>query len=406
MTSTLTTTQKEKQVRVQRHSARMSLWNQLAKSILVLSCITLIAFDIAARIFFHPDRYSSTNRSWISWIVKDFRHNKVPADFALFGSSLVLAGQNGADALFTNTGFDATTHHEPQYLDHLLKAKTSMPVHSFSFAIGGQMASDVFAIASTLFSKNNQPNVVLWGIAPRDFLDATFGYPSDTETVRYMNKIADAEVLGESKPFWQRVEHLLGQLSYIYAKRQDFIYAQQEFYKSILSAIGPMSDMEHIRAPAKLLKIAMITLPEDVAPGQHMVQPHEIIREIYTDNSVEYRQRYNPFKLRTLKQQMGYLEKFLLFARSRGIRVCLVNMPLTEDNMKLMPLSSYDLYLASVGNLASKYNATFWDFNKKGMFSKSEFFDPVHLSGTGGMKLFRLIADKCEHESICSLRSP
>jgi hypothetical protein len=396
MTGTITTqiVGAAKAAREHPPQRRVGVWKQLSRSFVVLSILMLVACDLAARAFFHPDRYSSINRSWTWWTVKGFRQNQAPVDVAVFGSSLMLAALNGSDALFTNTTFDAIDHHQAEYFNHLLRAKLGRPIRSFSFAIGGQMASDVFAMATTLFQSHNQPSVILWGIAPRDFLDATFKHPNYTETVRYINKIANVNVLGERKSFWETVEDFLGQVIYLYGKRHDVVIVQQQLCQAFLKRLALLPKSDRIQAPFELIKIAMVTLPEDVVPGEFVVKPHEPNREIYTDNSKEYIQRYNPFAPKTLKQQLAYLEKFLNFARSRGIKVCLVNMPLTEDNMNLLPKGAYSAYLCGVERTAAKYGATVLDVNKKGVFNKSEFFDPVHVTALGGMKLFRLIANQ------------
>ena len=112
------------------------------------------------------------------------------------------------------------------------------------------------------------------------------------------------------------------------------------------------------------------------------------------DNSEEYRTRYNPFKLKTFIEQASYLEKFLSLNRELGTKVVLVNMPLTPDNMHLMPAGLYNSYLAKIRSLANKYQAEVLDFNSGTFFSRKEFCDTAHLNGLGGEKLAQLVCNR------------
>jgi len=116
------------------------------------------------------------------------------------------------------------------------------------------------------------------------------------------------------------------------------------------------------------------------------------------DNTHEYYLRYNPFKPKTFNNQVSYFEKFLQKQQKLRVKVVLVNIPLTEKNMKLLPPSSYAKYILAMNSLATKYGATIVDLNRDPNFSTSDFFDTAHLNGFGSEKLFQVLSTHKEIE--------
>jgi hypothetical protein len=319
---------------------------------------------------------------------------------AIFGSSLMLAALNDGDSTYVNRPFDAVMHHRAFYLEHLLEDKLEKPVSTASLAIGGQMASDVYALTTTLFTRNPKPSSIMWGIAPRDFLDSTFTNPDSSETVRYMDKVAGStDVLSTKRRIlWDRVQNFADGSFYLYGKRNDLVASALPFTKAVVQTARPDVNTDTVRTPSALLAYAMKNLPEDNGVDQWRVTPYSPSK-VFSDNTAEYLMRYHPFKPKVLETQLAYFEKFLAFAKQQGISVTLVNMPLTGDNLKLLPPGSYDAYLSGVQAVATKYGAQLLDFNKNGLFPRSEFADTVHLNGLGGKHFFELVSQQMSTKS-------
>jgi hypothetical protein len=286
-------------------------------------------------------------------------------------------------------------HHRAFYLEHLLDKKLDQPVQTTSLAIGGQMASDVYALATTLFTRNPKPKAIVWGIAPRDFLDSSFTNPDSSETVRYMNKVSGStDVLSTKRRIlWDRVQNVADSSFYLYGKRADLVAATLPFAKSALKNVTPNADLDTVHTPSPLLEYAMKNLPEDNGVDQWRVTPYSPSK-VFADNTAEYMMRYHPFKPKVLETQLSYFEKFLAFSKEHGMAVTLVNMPLTAENLKLLPPGSYDTYLTSVKSLATKYGAQVLDYNIDNLFARSEFADTVHLNGLGGKHFFELVSQQ------------
>jgi hypothetical protein len=157
-----------------------------------------------------------------------------------------------------------------------------------------------------------------------------------------------------------------------------------------LSLVRP-ADIGTVKTPQELLRIARRDLPEDNGLRQWMVKPQTQPISQFEDNSKEYTARYNPFKAKLFDMQLGYLDKFLALAKQLGIKVLLVNMPLTQDNLSLIPAGKYQLYLDSVRKAATANGAAFIDYNDGQTFTHEYFNDMVHLNGYGSRRFFQMV---------------
>ena len=376
----------------------------------VLGGILLFAlFDLSLRLLYHPNMFESPYRSWIATAVIDYPMGLPKPKVVIFGSSLVVATVNDGDAATLGEEIDGTTHHRSITLERALAADAKSPDTrqlTHSFAIGGQMASDAYAILRTLYNgqdaivKNRflPPQTIVWGIAPRDFLDATFTDPYSSTTVAYLDKLKyNHDSLGtRGFSFWRKMEETADRMSCTYEQRDHFVVLQKQAMFGILGALGIINskDLGTVKTPQELLHIARRELPEDNGVRQWMVKPQTEATTQFEDNSKEYTARYNPFKQKLFDSQLSYFEKFLELANERHIRVLLVNMPLTQDNLKLIPAGKYQTYLDAVKKAAAAHDAAFVDYNDGKTFSREFFNDPVHLNGYGSQRFFRLVADE------------
>lgn len=344
------------------------------------------------------DHYASPNRSMVWWTVDDFRRQKTNPDIVLIGSSLLMHALHGGDAEYLKLPQNEVYHHKAEMLEDLIQKKTGVKVNSFAFALAGQMASDAYVLSSTLFQGEHKPKVIVYGIAPRDFMDNTLGSPASTEIFRFMSKLGGTkDVAWQARgSLWEKVEYSAESASSLYDHRNYFVYLQQHYAKGLLRLIG-YKPTEEVHTPFALRRLALLELPEDIGSNERIALPN--LEAHYTDNSDEYRKRYQPLKMKDFNMQLGYFEKFLSFCDQQGISVMLVNMPLTQDNINLMPPGAYDLYKKSVGDLAAKYHTQFVDLQDTKTFDKSLYCDTAHMTGKGGLKFFNALADKLTNGS-------
>lgn len=381
----------------------------LIQSCFIAALVLFFITDLFVRFEFHPDPYSLPERSFVWWAVNDYRQLAKAPDIVFFGSSLMLTVVNGADATRYKTMIDTALHHKSDYLQELLSSKLKQPVSTFCFAIGGQMASDVYAIASNFITHNFKPHTVLWGIAPRDFLDSAFPGAASSDTAHYMNKIASKGlIVDERKSFSIILDQFLCQLSSIYSQRQDFVSILKNKLRKLQNekSIAWLADNNKASSPSPTGRAVMVRElmnPHDgnmgdIAIGEWLINPTLQPSTELKDNTHEYQLRYHPFKPKTFFSQIAYFDHFLQMQKKLGVKVILVNMPLSKENMSLLPKSSYKQYLATVKSLAKIYGVSFLDYNQDPRFGSGDFFDTAHLNGIGSKKLVEFISNEKDIE--------
>jgi hypothetical protein len=380
----------------------------IAGSYICLAFVGLVALDFGSRLTYDAwslDKYNSPNRSWIWWAARQFRQEAKRPDVVLLGSSLMMAALHGGDATYLNSAQNVALHHKANYLENLLSDRLHQPVNTFAFAIGGQMVSDAYAISSTMLRGEKKPDTIVYGVAPRDFMDNMLASPASTETFHYMNRLGGLaqEALPARTTFWEKVEYGCEKISFLYDHRQDFVYLQNKYDRSILASVLHMKDLDYVHTPFALRKIAMAQLPEDTGPNEIMILPYDRKRDKYEDNTPEYRSRYRSFNKKKFEIQISFLDKLGNYCDEQGINLVLVNMPLTRDNVTLMPPGLYDKYLSALRHASTKYGARVVDLNQPEVFEKQCFADSVHLNGHGGKIFFEQLADRLATDSMLAV---
>lgn len=377
---------------------KQNILKAIASSYVVWALVAFISLDVLARVVL-PDhgeqRLVAPNRSWVWWAVRDYQKLSQAPDIVLMGSSLMMTALYGADATYFQKPRNVALHHRSDLLEKLLEEKTGEKVNTAAFAIGGQMASDAYALSSTLFSGPKKPGVIIYGIAPRDFMDNTLASPASTETFKYMERVGDLSGAryDSRSSIWEWADFAVNSASAICNHRPEILFAYNEWWKSCLKRSALFNDLEAVHTPFALRKIALLELPEDQGPNDLEIVPYDVSSSQYIDNSQEYRMRYASFRKKNFDQQMRFLERMLDHCRKEQIKVILVNMPLTVENLGLMPSGLYDAYLDHVRHLATKYGASVLNMNKPSVFPKTYFADSVHMNGRGGVKFFQELAN-------------
>ncbi len=380
----------------------------LPRSAALVAAAVFLLLDLGCRLAYpgwHPDRFTSPNRSWAWWAVQDLRRQGRTPDLVIMGSSLMLSVVNDGDATYLQRPEDAVYHHRSRYLEDLLRKNYQADVRTFSLAIGGQMASDAYALVSTLFAGGGRPKVIVYGIAPRDFIDSMCSDPASTETFRFMARAGNPELSAAlaRRTLWGRADAALRAACFMYDKRIDLVACEQQAARAVCGLLAARAadtgkTLEALRFTSKL------AAGEEAAPGEFISRPYKAATFKYTDNLAEYRLRYSVFNARMYATEIAYLEKLLKYGRDAGINVVLVNMPLTRENMEIMPPGIYHRYLADVSGAARACGACFEDLNQPGLFSHDDFADSVHVNGRGAERLLDILCAKLAERSQVAFR--
>jgi hypothetical protein len=332
--------------------------------------------------------------TWTACAIEDFLSNeqgRPQIDFV--GSSLVLAPLGGVDADYTNKPVDAPHHHRSLYFENAFKKQTGESYKTFNFALPGEMPSDAYLMTKFLMKGEKRPDVIVYGVGPRDFLDNLLPSPSATDPYLWLSRFGDVnDHIALISPDWQdRLNYEMGRLIYPYGQKMDLTNSFSRAVTAMLNKVVPATD------GGSPLSVRRTVLPEyrnfEVGKNECMFTPTtDANRPSFADNIDEYRKRYKKLKWDTYLTQMRFMTDILNIAKERKTHMVIVAMPITEINRGLLNPLAWDVYKKSIKVIALAKGATFIDMESSGKFQTKDFSDTVHLHSGGGAKLLDLLS--------------
>lgn len=342
------------------------------------------------------DPYKFNYKGWAWWTFNELRHTKKIANVALLGSSTMVSAVAGCDANYLNTGLDLTNHHRSVYLDHQLQDRFKGEYESFSLAAPGQMPSDAYISLKGMVASASRPDIVIYGVAPRDFVDSTLSAPGDTDAFKYVTRIVNIDDVAQRvfrSPFG-KLEWLIQRTVYLYGYGLDIRLQMEEWTNAFLNNVLPRPWTKTPFTWWDRQKLLPNYLPAEIHPEAVMAGPidRKTAEAKFNDNTLEYLHRYNHPDPHTYKTQMYFLAKIAEFCRKERMELVIVNMPIMLDNIRLLKPGGYMSYLQSLREFGCNYSVAVYDLNDFGRFSRSDFHDSVHLNAFGGQKFLDDVA--------------
>lgn len=336
--------------------------------------------------------------TWEWWRTRSFlKHEKSP-DIILLGSSLMMIPVSVLDADYLNKDLDAVYHDHSVYLENALSSGSSAP-SCFNFAIPGGMISDDYMISRALLRDKHRPKVIVLGLTLRDFIESHVTCAAVTPSFKYFKHFFDIDDIAElSMPeIWQRLDYWQSKFVFMVGERLDLQVAFAQKLQSVCDALLGAG------APAKSPALEPTTVAANIAhnlkteaePGDFMLRANQIYP--YEDNSNEYKKRFSNPSQKLFNAEASFLHRFLAEAHEQNVKVLLVNMPLTQANMSLMPSGLYAKYFTIAQAEAKQQSADFLDLNTGTKFGVNDFRDTAHMNSSGGRKLLDAVAASIEH---------
>ncbi len=268
---------------------------------------------------------------------------------------------------------DIFRYHNSEALKKQLKAAGREQQTVYSLAVFGQMASDAYLMTNEYVKDNKIPKVIIYGIAPRDFHDHSLASPMATFSFqKIVNLSTFPRYAGAFLPdFEKKADWLAMHLCYFYGKRWRLQMETDKALNKVYSTLG-------IVDPAA-------TKPDTAAQGGFMMEGST---EDRWNNSVkEYKGRYKEISEKDHSLQMGFLTRTLKNLRERGVKVVLVNMPLTKRNLDILPSGFYASYQKEIKDVAAMPGVKLVDLGNCKDFNDDDYWDTTHLNHVGGHKL-------------------
>jgi hypothetical protein len=277
------------------------------------------------------------------------------------------------------------------YLEQLLRSHSQQAVTVTNAAVAGSLVSDQYLIAKKYLASGKRPKLFLITIAPRDFLDnerkevdrtatksvlADFVLPNEFAAMLMSDP---ANALSKSGAL---VHTALNGSSGWYKYRADL----QQLVSGVTARVTghPVSLIhvaEHANKPvqgewwpkAKELADAPST-------GVRKPKPNTLA------DLPAYRKMYLPVNQELFQQQRTAFGNLLHLLRSENIPVLVVNMPLTKENLAILPDTVLNQYQTFVRSTCQAYGAQLWQPELN--LTRTDFSDSAHLNSSGGKKFF------------------
>lgn len=377
------------------------------KRVFMMACACFVLLNIALT-FFAPikfDEYKFPYRGWAWWTMNDLKRGKADHNIALLGSSLMVSVIAGADANHLNKNLDLTSYHKASYLDDQLRARFPGSFNTFNLSAPGQMPSDAYLALRAMVNTANRPDVVIYGVAPRDFIDSTLSSPASTEPFKYLKRFVNIDDVAFAvfrDPF-ARLDWLMQRSIYLYGSSLDFQLAFNDFATEFLQTAVPRPYNNPRFTWWDRVRLMPQYLPGEIHPEAVMAGPidRKTADERYSDNTKEYQDRYRSPDPHTYKTQIYFLKRLAKFCHQERIELVLVNMPITLYNVGMLQPGVYMKYLQAMRELAVEANMPFYDLANFAMYQRNDFHDSVHLNAFGGRKFLDDLVNRLANDGRC-----
>ncbi|MBX3075472.1 hypothetical protein KF913_16190 [Candidatus Obscuribacterales bacterium] len=379
----------------------------MPKFFVSLFIFLLIALWFGQFASFVQNRYEYPLHSWSWWTVKELRSiagisrsksnvREPSPNTVLLGSSLMVVANAECDATWSNERLDLTTYRKARYFDEVMASADELnECCSINLSAPGQIPSDAFLTLQEAVNEGLHPSLVIYGIAPRDFIDSTMSSPFETEGYKYLSRLVSTERI-DSKLRDGVVQNLNRQLLTSIPLLRYAVDLQMACSKSTLELRDSLlrRGFETMSLEKRMALISTYK-PLDMVPGFiHAEIANEAeVEKLYADNLSDYKARYARPKAEFYDGQLSCLEELARFCMDNQIGLVVVNMPIRKCNLDLLSPGIRSKYLADVSHISTEYGAEFVDLCEVDNYSKGDYRDSVHLNGFGGRKfLDRLVA--------------
>jgi hypothetical protein len=316
----------------------------------------------------------------------------------LIGSSLILAPLWSVDVADGAFFKDCMQHHTSGHLEKLV----DRPV--VSLATAGQFVSDTYLITEKLLSGKHHPSVLIYGVAPRDFMDDTTGGLAMTSVFDSLVETKDFSKIDKLffNNFDERGDFVLNRSVFLYRKRGRYQAKMQDFTAKLEDKVLAKLPNQTVPAAAGN-RISSTTTSADPLANFLLGGDRDAV---WKQSIEEYARRYKRFNAKQFDKQKECFRALTALCAERQIKLCVVAMPLTDDNIKLMPPGLYQQYISFVKDATKEAAVPFLDLQSARAYDESNFYDTVHLNSKGGEKFLSTISNLVKETDSLAASKP
>jgi hypothetical protein len=344
-----------------------------AAGVVVQICLILCAACLA--LILYPGHWDSADavqpelRHYVAKVASFLSSSEKP-EIVILGSSLMLypatlcdlqiEGKKPVDNDWYAAIFMPEYTHA-KYFEKLLSNQSHLNRHITNLAVASSVMSDHCLLLDSIVDAHKNPQLVICGIAPRDFIDNN--QPDLTLTPVH-------KLLADIRPQLLTAGSSQSPESFFTSKSLQIRRAITCLRQSANRYFCFLANRPDNDNAAKMVP-GVLNLPASKAKDMTI-----------------YRKVYNPVNDQRMAQQSAYLEQMLQEANANHIKVLLVSMPLTADNAGLLPAAALERYNRTIKEIAAKHQVTLLDLQKSPEFDAADFIDSCHLNARGGAKFY------------------
>lgn len=357
-------------------------------------------------------KYAFPDHSYVWWTVSHIRglteEEKHP-DLAFLGSSLMVSTAIETDVETYKFALDMTLYRRAKFFDEVMGERTGRKVRTLNLASPAQLPSDSYLTLKEAIAEGVRPGVVLYGIAPRDFINGTaVEYPFETACYQYLRRLISTDDIdkaldnatAQSSSFpWNTLPvswNLIDQptlrrffsMQPIMRAAVDLrVLAEAnaaDFAGSILNGLG--IGERHFLYVRYLLPNFK---PLHMVPGALLAGWTYNSKKKgpdYYDNTQAYIERYANPSEQFYTSQMASLKEIVALCNREKIKLVVINMPIREVNVSILSPQWRARYKQDIERETAKVQTTFMDLCFFNQYTQDDYGDPVHLNGKGGRK--------------------
>lgn len=313
--------------------------------------------------------------------IRGFEALKQKPDVILLGSSLVMFPFWAMDAAEKKNIDDIFHYHGSEALKKQLKAAGCGQENIYSLAVFGQMASDAYLMTSEFVKGDKTPKVIIYGIAPRDFHDHSLSSPMATFSFQKIVNLSNFPNYASAflPDFEKKADWLAMHLCYFYGKRWRLQMETDKAINKVYSTLGIANPLDSAATKS------------DTATKGGGFNLEGSTEDRWNNSVKEYQGRYKEITEKDHSLQMSFLARTLNNLRERGVKVVLVNMPLTKRNLEILPQGFYASYQKEIAKVADMPGVKLVDLGDSKDFDDNDYWDTTHLNHVGGHKLLNHI---------------
>lgn len=347
-----------------------------------------VALSFFAPVHFNPFNYPY--KGWAWWTFNDLKTSTEVHNVAILGSSLMVAAINNCDANYLNRPLNLTQHHQSIYLNDQLEKTFGGKFRSYNLSAPGQMPSDAYLTLKAMLSTAHRPDVVVYGVAPRDFCDSQMGSPTDTEPFHFLTRLVSTDDCsgGLFRDPFGKLSWFIDRNLYFAHHAIDWQMLTDRWGSRILAKAAPLPSGSKAYDFWQRCQLLPAYKPGEIHPNAVITNPitQEAAIANFKDNTGEYVERYKKVDRHTFDTQLYFLGKIASLCKKERVELVLVNMPITKENINVLGATTYLDYVSTLKQKAFAKGYTFFDLNYFYLYNTDIYCDYVHLNAFGGAK--------------------